>query len=104
MPGVWNTMKTSWKSQGAFINNAPWSPKVPGTAFSRLEIPVPREGLLHSAKRNISEYMTSGLMDSHKGLMLGKNSRSHVSYGGSIFSAGGWREIMNKAEQVESSG
>jgi hypothetical protein len=98
--GVWNTFKSSYQSQGIFGQNGSYHPGGFGAAFSAAGgMSRPAEGFLHAIKRGIVD---NTIETGNTGMIMSGSSK--VRYGGSVFGAGGRREIMHEAEQIGTSG
>jgi hypothetical protein len=99
--GVWNTLKTSYQSQGVFNHDMNYHPSGFSNAFALANPGArrPVEGFLHSIKRGIADNIIESGYSGTGVLPLGLVG-GPVKYGGSIFTAGGIREIKHELQAV----
>ncbi len=98
---LWNLTKSSYQSGGAFTTpGLPYNPSGPTAAYKAVHggMRAPREGLLHNMRRSFWEGLG---LENHGGLV--SNGTKNVHYSGSLFTPGGWREILHDVNKVPGS-
>ncbi len=100
--GIYTSLQSSYQAQGPFRSGLPYDPKGEKNFFRQHNMKMPQEGLLHSMKRGIKDYV--GIDNTGAGRLMDGAKGFGKTYGGGIFSSGGWREITHKAEQIGKTG